>query len=70
MAGRCFSGIVDTAMEEVYKENLKYAAKLLEEKGIVGLIEPISMSITGLSNYFLHSFSKGIFFYIYSFYIF
>lgn len=58
MAGKCFSGIVDTAMDDVYTDNLKYAAQVLEEKGIVGLIEPISRF--AVPNYYMHSFSQGM----------
>ncbi len=58
MAGKCFLGIVDTAMSDVYKENLEYAAEVLEKNGIIGLIEPISEAV--VPNYFMHSFSQGI----------
>lgn len=68
MAGKKFSSITDNAMDDFYKENLQYAAKVLEEKGIIGLIEPISDAV--VPNYFMNSFSKGIIFpstvYIYS----
>lgn len=57
MSGKCFSGIVDTAMSDVYLENLKYATEKLSENGIVGLIEPISPQ--GIPNYFMNSFKTG-----------
>lgn len=57
MSGKKFSGIVDTAMDDIYKENLQYAAQVFEEKGIIGLIEPIADSV--VSNYFMNSFTKG-----------
>lgn len=45
MSGKKFSSFVDEAMSDVYKENLTYAAKVLEENGIVGLIEPIFLML-------------------------
>ena len=57
MAGKKFSGIVDTAMDDVYKDNLEYAAKVFKEKGLIGLIEPISDIV--IPNYFMNSVSKG-----------
>jgi hydroxypyruvate isomerase len=59
MAGKKFSGIVDTAMDDVYKDNLEYAAKVFKEKGFVGLIEPISEVV--IPHYFMNSVSKGEF---------
>ncbi|KAM9384235.1 putative hydroxypyruvate isomerase [Pholidichthys leucotaenia] len=41
-------------MEEVFIKNLKYAADLLSEEGITGLIEPINTRISD-PLYFLHS---------------
>jgi hydroxypyruvate isomerase len=57
MSGKNFSGIVDVAMHDVYKENLEYAAKVLEENGIIGLIEPICQF--AVPNYYMNSFTKG-----------
>ena len=57
MSGKNFFGIVDVAMHDVYKENLEYAVKVLEENGIVGLIEPISEF--AVPNYYMNSFTKG-----------
>ncbi|XP_046437176.1 putative hydroxypyruvate isomerase [Daphnia pulex] len=58
MAGKKFSGIVDTAMDDVYKDNLEYAAKVFKEKGFVGLIEPISEVV--IPHYFMNSVSKAL----------
>jgi hydroxypyruvate isomerase len=41
----------------VYKDNLEYAAKVFKEKGLIGLIEPISDIV--IPNYFMNSVSKG-----------
>lgn len=57
MAGKKFSSIVDTAMGDVYRDNLEYAAEVFEKKGIVGLIEPISNTV--VPNYFMNSFTRG-----------
>ncbi len=57
MAGKTFSKIIDTGMWDIYKENLQYAVGILEEKNIIGLIEPISPA--GVSDYFMNSFTKG-----------
>lgn len=57
MAGKKFLGIVDNAMDDFYKENLEYAAKVLEEKGMIAVIEPISDIV--IPNYFMNSVSKG-----------
>lgn len=59
MAGKCLPGIVDTAMGDVYKDNLIYAADLLEGHGITGLIEPICPF--AVPNYYMNSFSHGKF---------
>ena len=58
MAGKNFSCIVDTAMGDIYEENLVYAAKVLEENGLIGLIEPISGY--AVPNYYMNSFETGI----------
>lgn len=60
MAGKKFAGIVDTAMDDVYKDNLEYASRIFQEKGLIGLIEPISDAV--IPNYFMNSFSKGVFY--------
>lgn len=57
MAGKSFSGIIDTAMGDVFKENLLHAVSVLEENGITGLIEPISP--IAVPNYFMNSFHQG-----------
>ena len=57
MSGKILPGIIDTAMADVYEENLKYAVKVLEAKGMVGLIEPISRDV--VPNYFMNSFETG-----------
>jgi len=57
MAGKTFPKVIDTGMWDTYKENLKYAIKMLEENNIIGLIEPISEF--GIPDYFLNSFIKG-----------
>lgn len=57
MAGKKFAGIVDTAMDDVYKDNLEYASRIFQEKGLIGLIEPISDAV--IPNYFMNSFSKA-----------
>lgn len=58
MSGKTFAGIVDTAMRDVYLENLKYASKLFADNGITGLIEPISQQ--AVPNYFMDSFKTGV----------
>lgn len=58
MSGKNFFGIVDVAMHDVYKENLEYAAKVLEENGIIGLIEPICEF--AVPNYYMNSFTKAL----------
>ena len=57
MAGKTFPKVIDTGMWDTYKENLKYAIKMLEENNIIGLIEPISPA--GVADYFMNSFTKG-----------
>lgn len=57
MAGKIVSKMTDTGMWDNYKENLQYAVEILEEKHIIGLIEPIS--IFGIPDYFLDTFIKG-----------
>ena len=57
MSGKNLFGIVDVAMHDIYKENLQYASNLLEENGIVGLIEPICEF--AVPNYYMNSFAKG-----------
>ncbi|KAI9557857.1 hypothetical protein GHT06_014608 [Daphnia sinensis] len=57
MAGKKFVGIVDTAMEYVYRDNLEYAARIFQDKGLIGLTEPISDAV--IPNYFMDSFSEG-----------
>ena len=57
MSGKSLPGIIDTAMGDVYKENIMYAAGSLEKHGIVGLIEPISQHV--VPNYYMNSFPLG-----------
>ncbi|XP_051867078.1 putative hydroxypyruvate isomerase isoform X2 [Pristis pectinata] len=58
MAGRIPMGLdratVTTEMEATFIENLKYAADILSEEGILGLIEPINTRITD-PRYFLNT---------------
>ena len=65
MSGKKFSSFVDEAMSDVYKENLTYAAKVLEENGIVGLIEPISDVV--VPHYFMNNFKLGNFVFVFKF---
>lgn len=51
---------------ETYENNLKYAANILKDENIVGVIEPINQH--SVPNYFLSDFSKGNIFDIYSIY--
>lgn len=48
---------------ETYENNLKYAANILKDENIVGVIEPINQH--SVPNYFLSDFSKGKKFEIY-----
>lgn len=55
MAGKVDSlGILN---DEVYERNLTYAAKLLQEEGFVGLIEPINRY--SVPNYYLNNYERG-----------
>ncbi|XP_073450019.1 putative hydroxypyruvate isomerase isoform X1 [Aquarana catesbeiana] len=58
MAGRVPVGLdresVEKEMEETFVENLRYAADVLHQAGIVGLIEPINSRITE-PRYFLNT---------------
>lgn len=45
-------------MGGVYEENIEYAAQVLKENGLVGLIEPISDAV--IPHYFMNSFELGI----------
>ncbi|XP_015251620.1 PREDICTED: putative hydroxypyruvate isomerase [Cyprinodon variegatus] len=58
MAGRIPAGASRSAvcreMEEVFVQNLRYAAEILSKEGITGLIEPINSRITD-PRYFLDS---------------
>ena len=58
MSGKNLFGITDLGMHDVYKDNLRYAATVLEEHQITGLIEPICHS--AVPNYYMNSFAKGI----------
>jgi len=58
MSGKTLFGIVDVAMHDVYKDNLQYAATVLEEHQIIGLIEPICHF--ALPNYYMNSFAKAL----------
>ncbi|XP_065566381.1 putative hydroxypyruvate isomerase isoform X2 [Artemia franciscana] len=55
MSGKIFSSkIVDSAMSDIYFENLSLAADLLEEERLIGLIEPINNRT--VPGYFMNSF--------------
>ncbi|XP_068098617.1 putative hydroxypyruvate isomerase [Hyperolius riggenbachi] len=58
MAGRVPAGLeresAEKEMEETFVENLRYAADILNEAGLVGLIEPINCRITD-PRYFLNT---------------
>lgn len=58
MSGKILPGIVDASMAEVYEENLKHAVKVLESKGMVGVIEPISRD--AVPNYYMNSFDNAL----------
>ncbi|KAM3915558.1 putative hydroxypyruvate isomerase [Leptodactylus fuscus] len=62
MAGRVPSGIerasIEKKMEETFVENLRYASDILNEAGIVGLIEPINCRISE-PRYFLNTPLQG-----------
>ncbi|KAG8555023.1 hypothetical protein GDO81_017548 [Engystomops pustulosus] len=62
MAGRVPLGIerasIEKEMEETFIENLRYAADVLEQAGIVGLIEPINCRISE-PRYFLNTPQQG-----------
>jgi len=49
----------DTAMDETYIENIKYAATVLQKEGLTGLIEPINSFIT-IPNYYMDSIHKAV----------
>lgn len=56
MAGK-FSEPTTEEHDECYVENLKYCAKELQQRDMIGLIEPINKY--ALSGYFLHCYDKG-----------
>ncbi|XP_075037804.1 putative hydroxypyruvate isomerase [Mixophyes fleayi] len=62
MAGRVPAGrergSIEKEMEETFVENLKYAADVLNQAGMVGLIEPINSRITE-PRYFLNTPQHG-----------
>lgn len=58
MAGKILPGIVDAGMADVYEDNLRYAANLLESKGMMGVIEPISRD--AVPNYYMNSYENGM----------
>ncbi|XP_069837386.1 putative hydroxypyruvate isomerase isoform X2 [Dendropsophus ebraccatus] len=62
MAGRVPSGTdrasIEKQMEETFIENLRYAADILSQVGIVGLIEPINCRISE-PRYFLNTPQQG-----------
>jgi len=59
MAGIRPSMWTDSAMEEVYVENLKYAADRLQKAGIMGLIEPVNSFLT-LPQYYMDNADKAV----------
>jgi len=58
MAGKILPGIVDAGMADVYEDNLRYAANLLESKGMMGVIEPISRD--AVPNYYMNSYENAL----------
>lgn len=56
MAGK-FAEPTTLDHDEVYVENLKYCAKELQQRDMIGLIEPINKY--SLPGYFLSSYDKG-----------
>lgn len=56
MAGK-FSEPTTLEHDEVYVENLKHCAKELQQRDMIGLIEPINKY--ALPGYFLSSYDKG-----------
>ncbi|KAK2704804.1 putative hydroxypyruvate isomerase isoform X1 [Artemia franciscana] len=59
MSGKIFSSkIVDSAMSDIYFENLSLAADLLEEERLIGLIEPINNRT--VPGYFMNSFKTAV----------
>lgn len=62
MAGRVPAGIerasIEKEMEKTFIENLRYAADILNQAGIVGLIEPINCRISE-PRYFLNTPQQG-----------
>ena len=57
MAGKCLPQSDIKEIDERFKENLLYAANLMEKEGITGLIEPISPA--AVKDYYMNSFAKG-----------
>lgn len=56
MAGK-FAEPTTVEHDEVYVENLRYCAGELQQRDMIGLIEPINKY--ALPGYFLNSFEKG-----------
>lgn len=56
MAGK-FADPTTEQHDEVYVENLKWCAKELQERDMLGLIEPINKY--ALPGYFLNNYDKG-----------
>lgn len=56
MAGK-FSEPTTLDHDDVYVENLKHCAKELQQRDMIGLIEPINKY--ALPGYFLNSYDKG-----------
>ncbi|CAG9760401.1 unnamed protein product [Ceutorhynchus assimilis] len=57
MSGRV-EGEVTQAHDDAYVENLKFAAKLLEQENILGVIEPINKY--SVPKYYMNSYEKAI----------
>lgn len=62
MAGKLLESPVKEN-NDVYEKNLKWAAKILEQEHIVGVIEPICSY--GVPGYYLNSYERGIFLFNY-----
>jgi len=58
LAGRRPPQWIDTAMDEVYLENMTYAAQRLQEEGLTLLMEVINPAV--VLNYYLDSYAKAI----------
>lgn len=58
MSGK-INGMPTEANDICYENNLKYAANLLENENIIGLIEPINKY--SVPHYYMNSYDKGEF---------